>query len=264
MPAGDPGPGNSALRKALAVVDCVLAEPAPATLSVIARRLGLPRQSVHRLLRQLEAEGVLLRTVDPEGYAPGPRLAALALDVVRARAASAPVRAVLSGLVAAVGETCNVGVLDRDRVLYVERVECDWPLRAQLAAGDRVPVHATAIGKLLLAHLPARQRTRLLGTLDLARYTPRTVTDREALAAQLTRIRRQGYSVNDEENTEGLIGIAVPVRDPRGRVVAGLSLHAPAARLSLVRAAALRDTLDRAAAALAREIAADRAAREPV
>jgi DNA-binding IclR family transcriptional regulator len=256
MPQRARVPVNSALRKSLAVLDCLIAADRPCTLAAIARTLDLPRQTVHRLLQQLSEEGLVGRALDPEAYVIGLRMHGLASAVVHARWQQAPLRAHLSRLVAAVGETCNVGVLDGDRVLYVERVECDWPLRAQLRAGDRVPVHATAIGKLLLAHLPTRARARLLGALALERYTARTITDREQLAAALGDIRQQGYSINEEENTQGLVGIAVPIRDARERVVAGLAMHAPSARTSLARARELRPIIERTAAALARELAA--------
>lgn len=257
MPQRAPASANSALRKSLAVLQWLVEADRPCTLASITRALGLPRQTVHRLLQQLSDEGLVHRGLDPEGYVIGTRLHTLASAVVQARWRQAPLRAHLTRLVAAVGETCNVGVLDGDRVLYVERVECDWPLRAQLRAGDRVPVHATAIGKLLLAHLPSRARARLLDALVLEQYTARTIIERERLATALGEIRRQGYSINDEENTEGLVGIAVPIRDARARVIAGLAMHAPSARTSLARARELRPIIERTAADLARELAAD-------
>ncbi len=157
-------------------------------------------------------------------------------EALAAGARTAPVRAVLTRLVAQIGETCNLGVLNRDQVVYVERVESDWPLRLQYGVGSRVPLHATAIGKLLWAYMAARERRRLLKLLPLPRLTENTITDRHALERELGEIRRQGYAANDQENVHGLIGLAVPMRDSRGRVVAGLAIHAAEARLPLERA----------------------------
>src|SRR3546814_13027722 len=93
----------------------------------------------------------------------------------------APRRVILEQIVETVGETCNVGVLDGSQVVYLDRVECDWPLRTQLHAGSRVPLHCTGMGKLFLATLPERARRRIIETLPLRRSTENTITDPERL-----------------------------------------------------------------------------------
>ena len=104
-------------------------------------------------------------------------------------------------------------------------------LRLQLQPGSRMPAHCSALGKLLLAFLPARARDRLLQRRPLVRHTPKTVTDRPTLLKQLRQIRRESVSVNDQEYVVGLLGIAVPILGPGNRVVAGLAIHAPTARM---------------------------------
>lgn len=238
-----PGPaaGSAPLARALAVLEAVLDAATPVGIAELAERTGIPKPSMHRLVANLIAEGLLRTEPFSNAVAPGARVTAL---LCRAQAASwpgGPVRAVMDELVGAVRETCNLGVLDRDAVLYVERVECDWPIRVQLGAGSRVPLHASAIGKLLWAYLPARARRRLLDSLPRPALTANTLTDAEALERQFKDIRRQGYALNDAENTDGLIGLAVPVRlgGGAGKVIAGLSVHAPAARLELAQALGL-------------------------
>ncbi|PIW30448.1 MAG: IclR family transcriptional regulator [Rhodospirillales bacterium CG15_BIG_FIL_POST_REV_8_21_14_020_66_15] len=236
MPDSFPNGTGSALGKALAVLEVLLDEPAALSLGDIAARTDLPRQTVHRMVKQLEENALLRREPGGDSYSVGPRMVDLGVQALTASARGAPVRRVLENLVARLGETCNLGVLARDEVVYVERVECDWPLRIQYHVGSRVPLHATGIGKLLLAHLPARERRRLLRVLPLTRLTERTITDPAGLEEELTAIRRRGYAANDQENTPGLIGLAVPIRKPSGRVIAGLAVHAPEARLPMKRA----------------------------
>ena len=248
---------GSALGKALAVLEVLLEEPMPLSLGDIAARTDLPRQTVHRMVKQLEENALLRRDPGGDSYSVGPRMIDLGMQAISASTRVAPVRRVLHNLVARMGETCNLGVLARDEVIYVERVECDWPLRIQYGVGSRVPLHATGIGKLLLAHLPARERRRLLRVLPLTQLTERTITDPARLEEELTTIRRRGYAANDRENTPGLIGLAVPIRNPKGKVIAGLAVHAPEARLSLARALENLPLLNEAAAELANYFAED-------
>lgn len=228
-----PPDNSSALGKSMAVLSAILNAPKPPSLNDIALSTNLPRPTVFRVVKQLEETQLITRAPDGDKYLVGPNLMALATDALSAFMHASPVRGILNGLVHEVGETCNLGVLDRDSVVYIDRVECSWPLRLQIGIGSHVSLHATAIGKLLVAHLPTRSRRRILTCLPLQRFTDGTITDPKVLESEFKKIRRQGYAINNEENTAGLIGIAVPVFDTKNRVVAGLSLHAPAARMSI-------------------------------
>lgn len=246
--------GRSApLARAFQVLETVIDAAMPITVAELAVRTDIPKPTMHRLVANLIAEG-LLRTEGPgSALVPGLRVTSL---LVRTQAGSwpgGPLRAVIEALVGDIRETCNFGVFDRDAVLYLERVECDWPIRVQYGPGSRVPMHASAIGKLLWAHLPARARRRLLDALPRQALTANTITDAEALEAEFKDIRRQGYALNRAENTEGLIGLAVPVRlggTGDGKVIAGLSVHAPETRLDLAGALELLDRFHAAASDL--------------
>ena len=226
---------NSALKKSLAVLEMLVSETQPLSGSNIASRLGLSRQAVSRLLRQLE-DLALIRRLPDNLFTVGPRTNKLAIDIIHATHISADVRAILQNVVTLVGETCNIGMLDGYELVYIDRVECNWPLRVQLRPGSRVEAYCTAIGKLLLAHLPSRRRERLLSVMPLERRTANTITDRGALSKHLKEIRDQGYSINDQEDSMGLIAIAVPIRNPSGKVIAGLAVHGPEMRMSLEKA----------------------------
>jgi len=250
MPDGQhliPPEGGSALGKGVTVLSAILNAERPPSLNDLADATGLPRQTVFRVIKQLEDTQLIARAPDGEKYLVGPNLMALATDALSAYAHTLPVRTILSGLVNEIGETCNLGIFDRDGIVYIERVECAWPLRLQISVGSRVPLHATAIGKLLMAHLPSRTRKRILANVPMPRFTENTLTDPKSLETQFKQIRRQGYACNNEENTLGLIGIAVPVFDAKGRAVAGLSVHAPAARMSVKTAVTHLDRLRGAA-----------------
>jgi DNA-binding IclR family transcriptional regulator len=224
---------GSALAKGMAVLELVVDSRRPVGLVEMTERLGLPKPTVHRLVRQLEEEGLLQREPQRDRFSAGPRLRALALDTIGATVATGPVHAILESLVAQINETCNIGILDRTQVVYLDRVECDWPLRLQLRPNSRLPIHCTANGKLLLAMLEDRTRRRLIDNLNLQAFTVNTITDPGLLDEECSAIREQNFATNNQEFHLGLIGLAVPVRDGEGRVIAGLALHSPLQRMDL-------------------------------
>ena len=222
---------GSALSKSMAVLDLITAEGRPIGLVEVTERLGLAKPTAHRIMRQLEDEGLLRREPLRERYSVGPRLCTLSINALSSAVQGGAMHAILADLVAKIGETCNIGVLDRTEVVYVDRVECNWPLRLQLTPNSRVPAHCTSNGKLLLAFLEAGARARLIANMALARYTEFTITDPQRLERECEMIRRAGYAVNNQEFNLGLIGLAAPIRDKTGRVVAGLATHSPLPRL---------------------------------
>lgn len=238
---------NTAIQKAIAILEIVANDVRALSLPDIANQLSMPRQTVHRVVRQLEDVGLLQRDPGRERYSIGTRLNRLALGAISNSHQRGMAHAVLARLVEEIGETCNVGMLNSHEVVYIDRVECDWPLRVQLKPGSRVPVHCTAIGKLLLAHLDPESRHQILSACQLTRFTDHTITDPKKLEANLEEIRSQGYSINYQEDSVGLIAVAVPVRDGHGHVVGGLAVHAPEARLSVGDARSLLPKLNQAA-----------------
>ena len=223
----------SVLGKALAVLEAVTDHPHGIGLPDLAARLDLPRQTVHRVLAQLQGNGLLLRDPVRERFSVGPRLTRLSLSALGSNNRWAPVKSAMQELVDELGETCNLGVLEGLDYVYIERIECKWPLRIHLEVGNRAPAHCLSGGKVLLAHLDAKIRERLLRSRKLIARTPRTITRVEDLEAELVKIRKQGYGISDQENFEGIIAMVVPVWDDKERVVAALTMHGPLPRMTL-------------------------------
>jgi DNA-binding IclR family transcriptional regulator len=241
------------LGKALAVLQAVADHPQGVGLPDLAARLGLPRQTVHRVLGQLRDSGLLLRDPVRERFTVGPRLIQLSLAALGSNNPWAPVRQVLQELVDEVGETCNIGVLEGLDYVYIDRIECQWPLRIHLEVGHRAPAHCIAGGKVLLAALEPQLRGRLLRSRKLVARTSRSITRIADLEAELDKVRERGFGTNDEENFDGIVAVAVPVMDTGGRTVAALTMHGPLPRLSPERfetvVPRLRNTAERIAAA---------------
>jgi IclR family transcriptional regulator, acetate operon repressor len=224
---------SSALEKGLAVLQAVSDQQQPIGLPDLAARLGLPRQTVHRVLAQLENLKLVLRDPSRERYSVGPRLSQLALATLRSFNQSAPIRVILQDLVDDIGETCNVGVIDDLDYVYLQRIECQWPLRLHHDVGLRVPAHSVSGGKVLMASLDPTLSRRLLKSRKLKPSTSRTLTRVADLEAELVKVRAAGYALNDQERMDGIVGAAVPVLDPDGNVLAAVGMHGPLPRLTV-------------------------------
>ncbi|GAB2892470.1 IclR family transcriptional regulator [Paralcaligenes sp. KSB-10] len=205
----------------------------PQTLAQLAQRLDLPKTTLMRMLRSLVESGLVVQTPNERGYVLGPRATRLALATLRTPSFSRSSRAILGQLVEVLGETCNLTTLDGDEIRYLERVETHHLLRLQLEVGTHVPLHCTASGKLMLASLEPAHCAQILGRIKLGSFTPRTLTDRAALEAELADIRQRGLGIDREEFVLGMVAVAVPVLDAQKKVIAAVACHGPSARISL-------------------------------
>ena len=224
---------SSALAKALSVLDAVCNQPQAVGLPDLAAQLGLPRQTVHRVLGQLETMKLVVRDRSRERYYVGPRLSKLAFGALSTLNQSAPIRSILQDLVDDIGETCNIGVLHDLDYVHLQRIECQWPLRLNHDAGTRMPAHAVPGGKVLLAYLAPAVSRRLLKTRKLKAATPRTLTRVTDLETEFARIRAAGFALNNQERMDGVVGAAVPVFDPAGTVLTAVGMHGPLPRLTV-------------------------------
>ncbi len=241
---------DSATLKAFGVLELVAHADGPLSLDQVTRLCGLPKPSVYRILGTLQRGGLVQREPASKRYCIGARLSKLALEVMMRSPQRARRHAILQQLVAEVGETCNLTMLDGNEVLYLDRVETSSPVRVHLAAGSRVPLHCTASGKLFLSQLSERQAATLLGPGPYRRYTENTIIDPDALQDELRRIRIEGIGTDIGEFLEGSVALSVPVTDAQGRVCAIVAVHGPAPRLTLKKARDFLPAMRRAAFAM--------------
>lgn len=223
----------------------------PVTPTEVNAKLGLPKPTIHRLFATLEDEGFLQRDLDGRAYSPGRRLRGMATGVLSSLRIRSARLAVLRKLSAQVGETCNIALPDRDAMIYLERVETEWPLRIQLPIGTTVPFYCTASGKMYLSTLPKSHLSRYATSEQLEARTANTITDPGNLIKAMADVRRDGYAIDNEEFMEGMIALAVPITDRNDRLVATLSFHAPTLRFSVTKALDHVADLHKAAADLA-------------
>ncbi len=214
------------------------------TASEIYRSLDLPKQTVHRLCNAMEAEGLLVREPGTRRFRPGRRARNLATGVLSSAHAPIARHQLMAALSNATGETVNLVTPQDKGMIYIDRVETDWPIRVQLPIGSHVPFHCTASGKTFLASQSAQDRVRLIAALPLEPLTDRTITDPAQLQEELEQIARQGYAVDDREFVDAMAAIAVPVIDASGKFYAALAVHGPSQRLPVEKMLEFRTALE--------------------
>lgn len=219
--------------RALLILEALSESDAPLSPTEIGRRIGLPKQTAHRLCATLLEEGFLARAQTGKGLRPGRRSRLIANGLAAYGAEISARRQILLRVAAAVQETVNFAAPRDEGMIYVDRVETDWAFRIQLPVGTTVPFHCTASGKTWLASLPPARRVKLVKAMTLKPWTPKSHVSAESLLDELAEIARQGYALDDEELMEGMVALAVPVTDPNGRYAASLAFHGPMPRLTL-------------------------------
>jgi DNA-binding IclR family transcriptional regulator len=254
-PASTSAAGSAkALVKGLALVELVADSDRPLRLVDLVETGGIPRPTALRLLDVLCRAEVL--RVDGEGrYTLGARVAAWGqsfLDRLDLRSQAVDL---MEQLVDISGETCFLGVVDRQQVLYLAAVNSPQPVRPAARPGFRNPLHCTGIGKVLLSGMTDAEMLELLAE-PLERRTENTLTTSADVLIQIALVRERGYAIDEIENEEGVRCVAAPVRDHTGAVVAGLSVSAPAYRFSTEDVYRLAPEVLRVTAELSRRLGA--------
>jgi DNA-binding IclR family transcriptional regulator len=207
--------------RALSVLAAYDSDHPHRTLSELARATGLPLSTAHRLVAELVAWGALARRQDGR-YEIGRRIWDLGLLAPVSLGLRDVALPFLQDISAATGENAHLAVRDGTSALYVERISGSRAVPIVSRSGTRLPLHATGVGKVLLAHAPDDVVTEVL--THLRRTTPYTVVAPGVLRRQLADVRRRGYAVTSEEMTLGTRSIAVPVTDGGDRVFAALGI----------------------------------------
>jgi IclR family transcriptional regulator, acetate operon repressor len=241
------------LGRAALLLDCLAAGDSPG-ISELARRSGLAKTTVFRLVHELASCGLVEATGD--GVRLGMRLFELGSSVPRQRSLTEAALPYMRDLQQATGDTVHLAVLDRAEVVYLQILRGHGLRQLPSRVGGRMPAHATGVGKAILAFSPQAVVDEFIGS-GLRPRTARTIVAPGALRRELARIRQAGTAFDREESGLGIVCAASPVFGPDGGVVAGLSLTGWSGRLNLARAAPAVRT---AALALSRQLGAPRPA----
>lgn len=213
-----------ALERALSIMEVLSRSKKGRTLSQLTRDLGLPRSSVHCLLLTFERCGYLQREPKTGRYRIALRvcdLAHTALSGITLREEAVPV---LRNLMQECGLTVHMGIPEQGQGVLVEKLEPPGQFRIATWVSKRLDLHCTAVGKSLLAHLPAQEVAELIGKRGLLRHNDNTICSARKLKEELDRVRQRGYAVDDEEEEIGIRCVGAPVFNEHGQVVAAVSI----------------------------------------
>lgn len=245
--------GDGTVGKALDVLDRVASMGRPVRFSELLENSPYPKATLYRFLQTLTHQGMLRYDPDRQVYAPGLRLVRLA-HVAWTQSSLAPVaRPHLDALSAEIGETVHLAQLDHGQVLYVDKRNAARPIEMFSEAGKVGPAYCTGVGKVMLAYLDAADLQVQLQQQSFHRFTPATLTDADALRAELTAIRARGYGFDREEHEPGIICVALPILTRRGRMLGALSVTSSTARTDLAGLEALVPVIGPAAARIGAE-----------
>ena len=226
--------GESVLGRAVRILAAFGPDEPALTVTQLSARSGLHTATASRLIRQLEAEGLLARDADHRVRI-GVRLWELASRAAPTRGLREAALPFLEDLHAVVGHHAQLAILDGTDVLFVERLSAPDAVINYSRVAGRLPLHASSSGLVLLANAPGDLRERVLSG-PLPAYTDKTITHPARLRRVLAEVRRQGFALNPGHVHPQAAGVAVPVRDAAGRVVAAVSAivpNTPAARATV-------------------------------
>jgi len=222
---------NQSLIRALTLLERLSEAPGGVNLTDLSQQLGMPAATVHRLLSTFEELDFVEQDADLGLWFVGLKTFTVGNAFLNRRDFVASARPHMHRLVEQCGETVNLGVIDQGEVVFISQVESQEVMRMIVRLGSRSPIHASGVGKALLANMSEQRVVSILQLRGLARFTDHTIDNPAALREELEQVRQQGYALDDEEHAVGLRCVAAPIFDENGQALAAISLSGPKARI---------------------------------
>lgn len=231
--AASPRPTGEAkaLVKGMLILDVLAARRGPVPLTEIAAATEVNKATAHRLLASLVANG-LARSLGDGNYGLGAHCLSLGQAFLEGLDVRREAMEAIRGVVAGTQETCHLGVLEGDQIVYIEKLDSPHAVRMHSRVGNTNPATTTGLGQVILAFSPDATVDEVFATA-IPRRTARTITDVAAARARLAEVRERCYAIDDVENEEGIRCVAAPILDHRGLGAAGISIAGPEHRVTV-------------------------------
>lgn len=240
------GGSVQALERGLKLL-AIIAESDGVSLTGLSQRAGIAPSTAHRILATLKTSGFV--HCDPHGhYLIGVQAFRVGSAFLRSRKLADAGRGVSFRLMEESGETVNIGIEDDGYIVFILQAETHQPVRAFHRPGSRSLLHASSLGKAIMAGLTDAAATERLLHSGMPKFTERTIVDPEALLADLAQVRKRGWAIDNEERAEGLRCVGAAVYDEHGNVVGAVSISGPTVRMPEERLGELGPMVKRAAA----------------
>lgn len=212
------------VAKAIMLLNLLAKEKQSMSLQEISRETGWPKSTVHALLSTMMDFSMVNQDASTGKYHLGIQLFELGNLVLDDWNILEVARPLMRSIMLKTGESVNLSVLEGNEVLIIEHINSGSPLRVMIERGTRLPIHASAMGKSILAALPFTQVKRIIKETPLQAFTPHTIVDQDELFRELERIQTDGYAVENGEMRIGMRGVASAVYDCRGKVVYSIGI----------------------------------------
>ena len=231
------------LTKTFAVLDVLLEQRFPMSMSEISERLDFYPSTVHRILDTLKYGGYVEQNLNNQKYQLGLKLLELGMAKINQIDLVKEAKPFLRELAKKCDETVHLAILEDTNVLYLAKEESSQTIRMISYVGKRAPLHCTGLGKVLLANLPLQDRDKIIDRIELSRLTKNTITDKVKLCEELDMIKEKGFALDEEENENDVRCIAAPIRDYKGKVIAAISVSSPVYRLNKIKQDYIKEAL---------------------
>lgn len=247
--------GVQAIERALILLEQLAGAGTWVSISELSQATRQPVGTVHRLLMTLMARGYVMQNERTRRYRLGPACRLLASQAQTQHDWQKLATPLLQQLVELSGETANLAILNGNSATYVAQAQSTRLVRMFTALGDPIPLHASACGKVLLAHQPEQLVALHIEQAGLPAFTSTTITDLERLRQELSLVKVRGYAIDNGEQEEGVHCLSVPVFGSATQVQAAISISGPSSRLNEQRMLGLFPQLKRVSAALSSALA---------
>ena len=231
------------LDKSLFILETLLQYSSFMSIMEISKKLKIYPSTIHRVLNTLKYRGYVEQNPVNQKYRLGLKLVELGMARYHQIDLVKEAHPFLKELVDQCNETVHLGILDNDEVLYLAKEDCSRTIRMVSQVGRRAPLHSTALGKILLAYLPEKEREKIIAHKNLSCFTEHTIIEKKELEKELDKVKKQGFALDIEENEKEICCIAAPIRDYSGEVIAALSISSPFYRINTNQQKDLKNSL---------------------
>jgi DNA-binding IclR family transcriptional regulator len=237
----------------MAILECLDTSRRGLNISEVSRKLAVPKSSVHVLMVTLERLGYIRRAANGRDFCLALKTYALGQRMAKMVSVSDIALPHMERLANEVRLTAHMAVLDHDQGVFIQKAEPPNVVRFDTYVGRRMDLHCTGLGKIILAFGSAESTQHIFAKNVFTRYTPKTITSVQALRKEVSRVRRLGYAIDDEEEELGTRCIAVPILHDSIRFIAALSVSGTVAQIPLRAVDGIVTSMKQTAAAIAAE-----------
>ncbi|GAK60609.1 transcriptional regulator, IclR family [Candidatus Vecturithrix granuli] len=235
LPKAKPTNLIQTIERVADILDALAQYPGGMSLGELSENVQLPKGTTHRFLSSLIYFGFVRQETTTKHYSLGFKLVELGNRLLNQLDLREEARPFLVDLAQRIKETVHLVILDQQEIVYIDKLDAvnhDVGFRMTSRVGLRVPAHACASGKILLAHLSEEDLKQFIATKELKKITENTISDPEILKEQLKKIRAQGFALDEQEREKGVRCVAAPIRNESGKVVAAISISGTTVHLT--------------------------------